>query len=127
MDASSGLVLSDKTYNRIKWLTLIALPAFAAFYFSFAQIWHLPKANEVVGSITILATLLGTLLGISTKAYNASDADGVVYANGKDEDTGLPRIGMTIGTHPDDLLGKKVVRLKVDPNAAPGVPPGTPN
>lgn len=125
MDASSGLVLSDKTYNRIKWFTLIALPAFAAAYFSFSMIWGLPKANEVVGSITILATMLGTLLGVSTKAYNASDStDGVVYANGKDEDTGLTRIGMTIGTHPDDLLGKKMVRLTVDPNAAPGVPPG---
>ena len=123
MDVTSGIVLSDKTYNRVKWISLIVLPALATAYFSLAPLWGLPKANEVVGTLAILSTCLGTLLGVSTKAYNSSGTDGVVYANGKDEDTGLTRLGMTIGTHPDELLDKKVVRLTVDPNAAPGIPP----
>ena len=117
MEGNTGLVLSDAAYTRLKWITLVVLPALGALYFGLSSIWGLPKGDEVVGSLAIVATFLGALLGVSTKAYNNSTAavDGVVGANGVDPDTGLPVIGMTINKTPDELLSKKTVRLKVDP------------
>lgn len=62
--------LSDKTYNVLKWISLIALPAIGTFYFALAGIWGLPYGEQIVGTIVAIETLLGTLLGISTVQYN---------------------------------------------------------
>jgi Putative phage holin Dp-1 len=68
------VLLNDGTYKVLKSLAMIWLPALASLYFGLAQIWHLPKAEEIVGSITLLDTFLGVVLGISSKSYNQSDA-----------------------------------------------------
>lgn len=44
---------------------------FGAFYYGLARIWNFPYAEEVVGTITVIDTLLGALLGISTLNYEA--------------------------------------------------------
>lgn len=117
MNESTGLVLSDVTYNRLKWFTTIVLPAFGSMYFGISQIFGIPGGTEVVGALVIVATFGGTLLGISTKAYNANSAyDGALVSRGTDEDTGMAHLGMMIYKTPEELLGKKTVRLKVDPN-----------
>lgn len=66
-------LLGDSAYNRLKQSTTVIVPAVGALYFALAQIWHLPKAEEVVGSLAALNTFLGVLLGISTRTYNRSD------------------------------------------------------
>lgn len=66
---------NDKVYDYLKWIAQIALPALGAFYFSLAQIWGLPYGAEIVGTITIVDTLLGALLGISKKAYDDAEED----------------------------------------------------
>ncbi|QBZ73451.1 holin [Streptomyces phage PherryCruz] len=58
---------------KLKHSTTVVLPALSALYFALAQIWHLPKAEEVVGSLAALNTFLGVVLGISTRSYNRSD------------------------------------------------------
>lgn len=65
--------LSDKQYNLLKWIALIALPAIGTFYFTLATIWGLPYADQIVGTITAVDTLLGALLGISTSQYNKAN------------------------------------------------------
>ena len=65
--------LSNKLYNALKWITLIALPAVGTFYFALAGIWGLPYGEQVVGTIVSIETLLGTLLGISTFNYNKTN------------------------------------------------------
>ena len=64
--------LSDKTYNVLKWLSLIALPAIGTFYFALAGIWGLPYGEQIVGTLVAVETLIGALLGISTVQYNRS-------------------------------------------------------
>lgn len=73
-------MLNKKFYDVLKFIAQIALPAAGALYFGLAQIWHLPKAEEVVGTVTVVDTFLGVMLGISTSQYNKSDDkyDGVV-------------------------------------------------
>lgn len=69
-------LLSDKMYVILKFVAMILLPAVGSAYFALAQIWHLPKANEVNGTILVIDTLLGGILGLSTSQYNRS---GVKY------------------------------------------------
>lgn len=66
--------ISDKTYDILKWIALIVLPAIGTFYFAIAGIWGLPYAEQIVGTITAIDTLLGALLGISTAQYKKQQA-----------------------------------------------------
>lgn len=61
--------LSDKVYDILKWVALIALPAVGTLYFALAEIWGWPYANEIVGTITAIDTFLGVLLGVSAAQY----------------------------------------------------------
>jgi hypothetical protein len=62
--------LTNKAYDVLKWIALIAMPALATLYIALAGIWGFPFAEEVVGTITAVDMFLGTLLGISTYKYN---------------------------------------------------------
>lgn len=62
--------LSNKTYDVLKWIALIALPAIGTLYFALAGIWDLPYGEQVVGTITAVDTFLGALLGISSVNYS---------------------------------------------------------
>lgn len=66
--------LSSKTYDILKWVAQIGLPALGSFYFALAQIWNLPNAEKVVGTIVVVDTLIGALLSFSAKSYAASEA-----------------------------------------------------
>lgn len=61
---------SDKAYNILKWVAMIALPALGTLYFALAQIWGLPLGEEIVGTISAVTVCLGALIGISTINYN---------------------------------------------------------
>ena len=62
--------LNDKVYDVLKWIALILIPAVGALYFGLARIWGFPYGEEIVGTLTLIVTFLGTILGISTAKYN---------------------------------------------------------
>lgn len=62
-------MMSNKAYDILKWIALIALPAIATLYFAIAQIWGLPYGEQIVGTITAVDAFLGALLGISNYNY----------------------------------------------------------
>lgn len=62
--------MSNKTYDLLKWIALILLPAFGTLYFALAAIWGLPYGEQIVGTITAIDTFLGAILQISTDTYN---------------------------------------------------------
>lgn len=64
------MIMNNKVYDVLKWIAQILLPALASLYFGLAQIWHLPLAEEIVGTITVLDTFLGVILGISKSNYD---------------------------------------------------------
>ena len=66
------MLFGQKTYAVLKFIAQILLPALGTLYFALAQIWHLPKAEEIVGTVVAVDTFLGVLLGISTNLYNKS-------------------------------------------------------
>ena len=61
--------LSNRTYDILKWIDLIALPAIGTAWAGLAQIWNLPYPDEIPATIMVLCTLLGALLGISSATY----------------------------------------------------------
>lgn len=68
--------LNDKVYDVLKWIALILIPAVGALYFGLARIWGFPYGEEIVGTLTLIDTFLGTLLGISTAKYNREANNG---------------------------------------------------
>lgn len=64
------MTISNKTYDILKWVAMLLLPALGTLYFALAGIWGFPYGEQVVGTITALDTFLAVILGISTKTYN---------------------------------------------------------
>lgn len=69
--------MQNRTYDVLKFIAQIVLPAIGTLYFALAKIWGLPFGTEVVGTITAVDTCLGTLLGVSTSQYNKDNEDGI--------------------------------------------------
>jgi hypothetical protein len=62
--------MSNKTYDIMKEIAQIWLPAIATLYFTLASIWGLPYAEQIVGTISAIDVFLGAVLKISTIQYN---------------------------------------------------------
>lgn len=62
--------MKNKTYDILKFIAQIVLPALATFYVTIAGLWGLPLSKEVSGTIMAVDTLLGTILMISSSNYN---------------------------------------------------------
>lgn len=105
-------LLRNVTYDRLKWVALVGLPVLGTLYFALAQIWNLPKAEEVVGTIIALDTALGGLLGLAKKNYVNSGAafDGTL--NVMENDTRLIQ-KLDIQTDPEEIAQKDSITLKV--------------
>lgn len=65
--------MSDKTYDILKEIAQIYLPALATLYFTLASIWGFPYAEQIVGTISAIDVFLGAVLKISTINYLKGD------------------------------------------------------
>lgn len=63
------MIFTNKTYDILKWIAQILLPALGTLYFGLAAIWNLPYGEAIVGTIMSLDAFLGVLLGISASTY----------------------------------------------------------
>lgn len=59
-------LLPDKTYNILKWVGLVALPAVATFVGTVGTAVNWEQTGIAVTVITATGTLVGTLLGVTT-------------------------------------------------------------
>lgn len=107
-----------KLYNAVKYLVLIALPAFATAYNALGDGLNLPAVAKVTLVCTVVAAFLGTLVGISARSYNNSEErfDGAIEINAND-----PSLlhGLDLDQiDPKELLKRKAITLRVDKNHA---------
>lgn len=65
--------MNNKTYDLLKEIAQIWLPAIATLYFTLASIWGFPYAEQIVGTISAIDVFLGAVLKISTIQYNKGD------------------------------------------------------
>lgn len=101
------MTLTNKTYDILKWIAQYLLPALGTLYFAIANIWGLPYAENVVGTITALDTFLGVILGISSATYTA---DGTLTVSENEEKV---TYSLNLDTPIDDLTSKDNVTFKV--------------
>ncbi len=66
--------MNNETYDFLKWLTTIVLPAIATFYKAMAGIWCLPFADKIPATIMGVVTLLGACLMYSSSKYKKEQA-----------------------------------------------------
>ena len=67
-------MFSNKIYDVLKWIAIVALPALSTFIVVLGKIWKWGDiAPMVAQTITAIAVLLGALLGISTIQYNKEE------------------------------------------------------
>lgn len=62
--------MSNKLYDVLKWVSLIALDAVGLFYKTISEIWGMPLGDEVLATCTALSVFIGALIGISSAQYN---------------------------------------------------------
>jgi hypothetical protein len=70
-----NVMFSSSVYDKLKFVAQIVLPAFGTLYFSLSDLWNLPYALQVVGTITAIDLFLGTVLGVSTHQYYKKGAN----------------------------------------------------
>lgn len=81
----------NKTYDILKYVALIALPAIQVFWLTIGKIWDLSYTVEIGATVGAVALLLGTLLGVSTSNYRAEkkqdnfNTDGIEMYEVEDE------------------------------------------
>ena len=63
------MFFSNRTYDILKRVAIIVLPAIGTLYFALCQIWGLPYGEEIIGTVAAVDTFLGAILGVSTKNY----------------------------------------------------------
>lgn len=61
--------MENKTYDILKKIALVWLPALATLAMAVCKIWGLPYGEAIGQTITAVDTFLGIILGISTKNY----------------------------------------------------------
>lgn len=61
--------MTNRTYDIMKEIAQIWLPAIATLYFTLASIWGFPYAEQIVGTISAIDVFLGAVLKISTINY----------------------------------------------------------
>jgi Putative phage holin Dp-1 len=102
----------SRHYDLLKVLAQIWIPGIATLYFTLAQIWGIPYATEVVGSLTAVDTFLGVILRISTDKY-VPPSDGQLLIDHSDPEKG--KLVFNLETSLDEIPDKDHVRLKVYP------------
>jgi hypothetical protein len=112
------MTLSNSTYDKLKFVALVVLPALAAFVVAFNSLWDIPNQDAIVGTIAAVDTFLGALLGVSSNQYqeelqDPKHNDGYLEVTGYNPDTGHPDLAMTIVRDPNELVSKDVAKFKI--------------
>lgn len=109
----TNVTLSDSVYDKLKKMTQVGFPALGSLYFGLAQIWDLPAGEEVVGSIALVTTFFGVVLGVSSKNYNAANnsTDGEILI--MHPEPGKKRYSLDLDGNPDDISHGDVIKFKV--------------
>lgn len=78
---------SDKLYDILKWVCLIAIPALVVLLSAVLPVLGVEAGmvKNITLIISAVGAFVGTLIGISTTAYNAQQTDEWLKVGGTDE------------------------------------------
>ena len=69
--------MNDKIYDALKWIALVAFPAFIALYTALSGIWGWPYGEQIIGTLAALEVFLGAMLQVSSSAYKKAQTQEV--------------------------------------------------
>ena len=61
--------MKNETYDVLKYIAQIIIPAVSTLYFALSKTWNLPYGPEIVGTLAAVDAFLGAVLKISTDQY----------------------------------------------------------
>lgn len=76
--------MNDKTYDILKSVALIVVPALATFVNAVGIVWGVPYTNEVSATITAFGVFLGAAIGVSSKNYEPDTHGNLVVTKHND-------------------------------------------
>lgn len=106
--------LSNRWYDFLNALVRVILPGFGTFYFALSEIWGLPYATEVVGTIVAITTFLGIIILLAKRGWKVDDE---IYIDDSDPEGiafGFKSGAMLENLDHDKLLTLKVSRVNPD-------------
>ena len=69
-------MFNNKTYDILKWISMVVLPALATLVLAIGQIWNVTVWTVPIGAtIAAVATFMGAVLGISSIQYAKQKGD----------------------------------------------------
>ena len=109
-------LLSNKTYDVLVKLVQLVLPAMATLYFTLANIFTLPGAEQVVAASAAFATFFGVLLRLSNRSYEASGAKYNGFVTVNTDPSGGKVFSLELNGDPTDIEFMDEVNFKVQHN-----------
>ena len=103
--------ITNKSYDVIKWIVVIVIPAVITLYSTLGGIWDFPLAQEITASLAAIDVFLGVIMKISSVSYN-KEYDGVLHVdtvNDEATDKYLFEVDDL-----DQLANKDKITLKID-------------
>ena len=98
--------MTNKTYDILKYVALLIMPAFATFVNAVGIVWGIPHTNEATATITALGVFLGAALGVSSKNYEPETHGNLVV-------TGSNDVYADFANEPEKLKDGDTIVLKV--------------
>lgn len=98
--------MNNQTYDILKRVALIIVPAFATFVNAAGMVWGIPCTNEVTATITAFGVFLGAALGVSSKTYEPETHGNLVVTKQDD-------VYADFATEPANLKDGDTIVLKV--------------
>jgi hypothetical protein len=102
--------LTGKTYDLLKALAQLWLPAAGTLYFALAGLWGLPAAEQVVGTIVAVDAFLGVILGISSAQFNSENVGAIIA---RELPSGGKSYTLEVEGDPEDIEKVDEARFKV--------------
>ncbi len=61
--------MNNKTYDILKWISTVGLPALTTLWLTVGHIWNLPLVEPIGATMAAITTFACALLGISSIQY----------------------------------------------------------
>lgn len=104
--------LSNKLYDKLKFVVQVLIPGLAALYLGLSQVWtgdFWSHAVQVTQTAVVIATFLGLFLTASSRQYDGA-GDLVVTTDAVD---GSVSLAADLNKHPNAFKNKKNVVLNI--------------
>ena len=98
--------MNNRTYDILKRIALIIIPALATFVSAAGIVWGIPYTNEITATITAFGVFLGAALGVSSANYTPETHGNLVV-------TGPNDVYADFAHEPEKLKDGDTIVLKV--------------